>query len=87
AYHSLVKKLSERANLLVVLTNDGWFRDSDCTHQHYLWARVRALENGKYLLWVNNSGDTGVIDLYGRALSKMPYMKRGVSLHEVPLLP
>ncbi|MEN3027895.1 MAG: apolipoprotein N-acyltransferase [Aquificaceae bacterium] len=87
AYHSLVKRLSERANLIAVLTNDGWFKDSDCTHQHYLWARVRALENGKYLLWVNNSGDTGVIDPYGRVLGRMPYMKRGISFHEVKLIP
>ncbi|MCX7990390.1 MAG: apolipoprotein N-acyltransferase [Aquificaceae bacterium] len=87
AYHNLVKKLSERANLIAVLTNDGWFKDSDCTHQHYLWARVRALENGRYLLWVNNSGDTGVIDPYGRVLSRMPYMKRGISSHEVKLIP
>ncbi|MCS6875868.1 MAG: apolipoprotein N-acyltransferase [Aquificaceae bacterium] len=87
AYYGLVKKLSEEANLIAVLTNDGWFKDSDCTHQHYLWARVRALENGKYVLWVNNTGDTGSIDPYGRVLERMPYMKRGVSLHEVKLVP
>ena len=86
AYYHLVKKLSTQANLIVVLTNDGWFKDSDCTHQHYLWARVRALENGKYVLWVNNSGDTGVINPYGKTLQRMPYMKRGIISHEVKLL-
>ncbi len=86
AYHDLVERLSERANLIVVLTNDGWFEDSDCTHQHYLWARVRALERGKYLLWVNNSGDTGIIDPMGRVLERMPYMKRGIVRGEVLLV-
>ncbi|MCS6957754.1 MAG: apolipoprotein N-acyltransferase [Aquificaceae bacterium] len=86
AYYDLVRDISKGANIIAVLTNDGWFKDSDCTHQHYLWARVRALENGKYLLWVNNTGDTGVVDHRGRVISKMPYMKRGVSLHEVWLI-
>lgn len=86
AYHSLVDRLGERANLLAVLTNDGWFEDSDCTTQHYLWARVRAMETGKYLLWVNNSGDTGIIDPMGRILERLPYMKRGVVYGEVLLV-
>ncbi|MFN3870003.1 MAG: apolipoprotein N-acyltransferase [Aquificaceae bacterium] len=87
AYYDLVRKLSKEANLIAVLTNDGWFKDSDCTHQHYLWARVRALENGKYLLWVNNSGDTSIIDPYGRVLKRMPYMERGIIFDEIKLLP
>ncbi len=86
AYHSLVMELSKRANLIAVLTNDGWFKDSDCVSQHYLWARVRALETGKYVLWVNNSGDTGIIDPMGRVLERMPYMKRGVVYGEVLLI-
>lgn len=83
AYFDLVKKLSQGANFIAVLTNDGWFKDSDCTHQHYLWGRVRALENGKYLLWVNNSSDTGFIDPFGRPIKRMPYMERGVVIYEV----
>ncbi len=79
-------ELSKRANLIAVLTNDGWFKDSDCVSQHYLWARVRALETGKYVLWVNNSGDTGIIDPMGRVLERMPYMKRGVVYGEVLLI-
>ncbi len=86
AYYSLVRDLSKRANLIVVLTNDGWFGDSDCAAQHYLWARVRAMETGKYLLWVNNSGDTGIIDPMGRVIKRMPYMKRGVVYGEVHLV-
>ncbi|MFN7065566.1 MAG: apolipoprotein N-acyltransferase [Aquificaceae bacterium] len=87
AYHDLVKRLSKDANLIAVLTNDGWFKDSDCTHQHYLWARVRALETAKYLLWVNNSGDTGLIDPYGKVIKRLSYMERGIIFHEVKLIP
>ncbi|MEJ7620082.1 MAG: apolipoprotein N-acyltransferase [Aquificaceae bacterium] len=86
AYYGLVRDLSKGANLMAVLTNDGWFKDSDCVSQHYLWARVRALETGKYVLWVNNSGDTGIIDPMGMVLERMPYMKRGVVYGEVLLI-
>ncbi|MFN4012808.1 MAG: apolipoprotein N-acyltransferase [Aquificaceae bacterium] len=87
AYFDLVKRLSRGAELIAVLTNDGWFKNSDCTHQHYLWGRIRALENGKYVLWVNNSGDTGFIDPFGRSIKRMPYMKRGIVVDEVKLVP
>ena len=86
AYHGLVMELSKSANLIAVLTNDGWFKDSDCVSQHYLWARVRALETGKYVLWVNNSGDTGIINPMGKVLERMPYMKRGVVYGKVLLI-
>ncbi len=86
AYYGLVRDLSKGANLIAVLTNDGWFKDSDCVSQHYLWARVRALETGKYVLWVNNSGDTGIIDPMGKVLDRMPYMKRGVVYGRVLLI-
>ena len=87
AYWDLVRKLSNDANMIAVFTNDGWFKDSDCSFQHLQWARVRAIENGMYVLWVNNSGDTGVIDYKGRVLKKLPYMKRGILFYDVPLRP
>jgi apolipoprotein N-acyltransferase len=31
-----------------------------------------------YTLWVNNSGDTAIIDPYGRVLKKLGYMERDV---------
>uniref|UniRef100_A0A7C2ZN82 Apolipoprotein N-acyltransferase n=1 Tax=Hydrogenobacter sp. TaxID=2152829 RepID=A0A7C2ZN82_9AQUI len=83
AYFDLVKSLSKKANFIAVLTNDGWFKNSDCTHQHYLWGRIRALETGKYVLWVNNSSDTGFIDPYGRPIKRMSYMEKGVVVYEV----
>ncbi len=87
AYYDLVKKLAKSSNIVAVLTNDGWFKDSDCTYQHLRWAKVRAIENGVYVLWVNNSGDTGVIDYKGNILAKLPYMKRDILFYDVPLRP
>ncbi|MCS7083937.1 MAG: apolipoprotein N-acyltransferase, partial [Aquificaceae bacterium] len=61
-----------------VLTNDGWFDDSACTRQHILWAKVRALELGKNVLWVNNNGFSGLINPMGKFSKSLSYMERGI---------
>jgi hypothetical protein len=32
----------------------------------------------KHILWVNNSGDTAIIDPYGRVLKKLSHMQRDI---------
>ena len=76
AYPFYIKRFE--CNLLAIITNDGWFLDSDGTYQHFRMARVRALENGTFTLWVNNTGPSAVISPKGRVLRYLPYGKRGI---------
>ncbi|MEN3033849.1 MAG: apolipoprotein N-acyltransferase [Aquificaceae bacterium] len=78
AHQSLVRELSTKAHFVAVLTNDGWFDDSACTRQHILWAKVRALELGKNVLWVNNNGFSGYINPMGRFSRSLSYMEKGI---------
>jgi apolipoprotein N-acyltransferase len=78
AHYSYMERLAKDANLIAVLTNDGWFKDSDCTFQHFRFAQWASLRFKTYTLWVNNSGDTAIIDPYGRVLKKLGYMERDV---------
>ncbi len=57
------------AELLVNLTNDGWFPGSRLHVEHFNLGRVRAVENGVYVLRSCNTGITGVIDPFGRVVS------------------
>ncbi len=82
SYYWLVREMAECSNLIAVLTNDAWFRDSDGTYQHFRQARVRALENRKYVLWVNNTGPSAVISPDGDVLKEIPYGKMGYIAHE-----
>ena len=53
------------AQLLINVSNDGWFGKSEAAEQHIRMARVRAVENRRWLLRDTNSGITAAIDPYG----------------------
>ncbi len=59
------------AQLLINLTNDGWFPRSRLPIEHFNLGRVRAVENGVYVLRSCNTGITGVIDPFGRVVAKL----------------
>ena len=60
------------ADLLVNLSNDGWFGRSAAPEQHLYMARVRAVENRRWLLRVTNNGFTVSVDPYGRVFRPLP---------------
>ena len=70
--------VAEGAEVLVNITNDAWFGSSAAPHQHLLMARMRAVENRRYLLRAANSGISAVIDPLGRVLSSTGLHRRTV---------
>jgi apolipoprotein N-acyltransferase len=56
------------AQLLVNISNDGWFGRSAAPEQHLRMARVRAVENRRWLVRSTNNGYTASVDPYGRIL-------------------
>jgi len=57
------------ANLLINVSNDGWFGDSIAPHQHLEIARMRALEVGRYAIRSTNTGISAFIGAKGELLS------------------
>ena len=54
------------AEFFVNISNDGWYGESGAPWQHLNMARMRAVENNRWLLRDTNTGITAVIDPYGR---------------------
>jgi apolipoprotein N-acyltransferase len=60
------------ADLFINISNDGWFGRSAAPEQHLRMARVRAVENRRWLLRVTNNGYTVSVDPYGRIFRALP---------------
>ena len=68
------------AQVLVNISNDGWYGDSGAYAQHLQQARMRAVENARWLLRTTNTGVTAAIDSYGRLTQTAPRKVRTVLL-------
>jgi apolipoprotein N-acyltransferase len=67
-----IRRFADRgAELLINISNDGWFGKSEAAEQHLRMARIRAIENRRWLLRDTNSGITASIDPYGNVTRAM----------------
>lgn len=60
------------AELLLNISNDGWFGHSAAAEQHLHMVRVRAVENRRWIVRSTNSGYTVSVDPYGRIFAPLP---------------
>ena len=60
------------AQVLVNISNDGWYGDSGAWKQHLQQTQMRAIENGRWLLAATNTGMTASVDPYGRIVAATP---------------
>jgi apolipoprotein N-acyltransferase len=65
------------AALFVNISDDGWFGGSSAPPQHLAMARVRAVENRRWMLRDTNTGVTVSVDPYGRVVARLPPDTRG----------
>ena len=78
-FPDLVRRfVQEGAEVLVNISNDGWFGSSGARYQHLLMARMRTIENARYLLRATNTGLTVVIRPDGRLAAEIPPDRPGV---------
>ncbi len=64
------------AQVLVNISNDGWYGDSGAYAQHLNQTRMRAIENDRWLLSATNTGVTASIDPLGRIVARSPRKER-----------
>ena len=72
-FPDLVRQFTRRgAEVLINITNDGWYGYSAAPYQHFEMARVRAIENRRYLIRAANTGISAIVDPYGRVAERSP---------------
>jgi apolipoprotein N-acyltransferase len=67
---------AEGAEVLVNISNDGWFGRSAARAQHLNMVRMRAAENRLWILRSTNDGITATIDPAGRIRHRLPPFDR-----------
>jgi apolipoprotein N-acyltransferase len=75
---------SHRPAWLVVITDDAWFGDSSGPRQHFINARLRAVEEGLPLARAANSGPSAMIDPHGHVTAGLPLDAQGVLVTPLP---
>ncbi len=68
------------AEVLVNLSDDGWYGDTGAPWQHLMMTRMRAIENDRWLLLDTNNGITSVIDPEG-------VVRQSIARNRVGVLP
>ena len=86
AYSSQMRATMPEANILVNVSNDAWFGDSIAPHQHLQIARMRAIENGRYLLRATNTGISAIINENGEIVGQSPQFQPHALHGKVSLL-
>jgi apolipoprotein N-acyltransferase len=72
AFPELIRHDLPQASLLVNISNDGWFGDSIALDQHLQIARMRAMEAGRPLVRVTNTGISAVVGSDGSLRQRLP---------------
>jgi len=78
------RRLRESTNLLVNITNDGWFGRSSGPYQHAAMSQMRSIENGISLSRSANSGISMHVDPYGRIIARTGLYERAILTTDVP---
>ena len=60
----------KNSNLITIITNDGWWKNTSGYKQHFQYARLRAIEQRRSVVRSANTGISGVISPFGEVLSQ-----------------
>jgi apolipoprotein N-acyltransferase len=75
--------INNGANFLAIITNDGWWGNTQGHKQHLSYARLRAIETRKYIARSANTGISAIINSKGTIVKQLGYEKKGSIAHNI----
>lgn len=79
------QQIQKGAQLISIITNDGWWRDTPGYRQHFSFARLRAIENRRDVARSANTGTSGFINQRGDVVFSSEYNTLGAYVGSVHL--
>ena len=84
--NTLIQKSDLDTNLIINISEDGWFGKSIGPDQHFAKSIFRAIENNTFLLRSTNKGVSAIIDNKGKIIKRLNRNEAGNIEFEVPLI-
>ena len=85
-FPNLIQNSEADTNLIVNISEDGWFGKSIGPDQHFAKSIFRAIENNTFLLRSANKGTSAIIDNKGSLIKRINRNEAGNIEFEVPLI-
>ncbi len=79
------RQVGQGARFLATITNDGWYGTTSGPYQHFAMARMRAVENRRWLVRAANTGISGAVDPWGRVVAATDLEEVAVPVVEIGL--
>ncbi|MDT8400214.1 MAG: apolipoprotein N-acyltransferase [Bacteroidales bacterium] len=77
----ITEYIRNSANLIVIITNDGWWVNTAGYRQHLVFARIRAIENRREVARAANTGISCFIDQKGKIIKQLNWWEEGSLSH------
>lgn len=85
-FPELVRKfILKGADIMIIITNDAWFKRSAAPYHHAHMAIFRAIEHRISIARCANTGVSMFVDPYGRTLQASSIFKKFYLVHDIPL--
>ena len=85
-FTNLIQSSSKNTNLIINISEDGWFGNSIGPYQHFSKSIFRAIEHNTFLIRSANKGVSAIINNKGEVVKRLNPNEAGLIQLEIPLL-